>query len=123
MSFTFDVSTARGKVRLNISDTSSASIIFQDDEIDAFLSMAGGDIFYASGIALLGIASSKALLAKRKSAGNYTEDLTAIAKECREQAKTFIEMAQQVPAEAVAEQIFTDFNYNEILRNAALRDE
>jgi len=123
MSFTYDVTTSRGKVRLNIGDIVSASAIFSDAEIDAFISMSSGDVFYASAIALLGIASTKALLAKKKSAGNYSEDLSMIAKELREQAKYFMEMSTGEPYEAVGEQIYTDFNYNEILKNAALRGD
>lgn len=123
MAFTYDVATNRGKVRLNIGDTVEASAIFIDDEIDAFLSLAGGDVFYASAIALLGIASTKALLAKKKSAGNYSEDLSSIASQLREQAKSFKEMSAAEPSEAVGEQIYTDFGYNEILKNAALRGE
>jgi hypothetical protein len=123
MAFTYDVTTSRGRVRLNIGDTVQASAIFTDEEIDAFLSMSSGDVFYASAIALLGIASTKALLAKKKAAGNYSEDLTAIAKELREQAKAYTAMSTGEPYEVVGEQIFTDFNYNEIIKNAALRGD
>ncbi len=123
MSFTYDVTTNLGKVRNLIGDAVDTGHILEDADINAFISMAGDDLFQAAALCLYRIAASKALLAKRKSAGNYSEDLTAIAKECREAAKIYEDMAKNTPAEAQAEVIMTDFNYNEILQNKALRGE
>lgn len=123
MSFTYDTTTNVGKVRNLIDDKTQATAIFTDEEITAILGMCDNEVMAASGVCLLGIAASKARLAKKKQAGNYSEDLTAIARECRETAKTFMEMAQNVPADAVIEQFLTDFNYNEILRGKELREE
>lgn len=41
MAFTYDISTNRGRVRLNLSDTSATGYVFEDDEIDALLTEAG----------------------------------------------------------------------------------
>lgn len=41
MSFTYDLTTSRGMVRLQVSDTNSAAYAFEDAEIDYFLSKGG----------------------------------------------------------------------------------
>lgn len=41
MAFTYAIGTDRGKVRLRLSDTSSAAYAFEDDEIDYFLTEGG----------------------------------------------------------------------------------
>lgn len=41
MAFTYDISTDRGRVRLYLSDTDSAAYVFEDDEIDYFLTRGG----------------------------------------------------------------------------------
>ena len=41
MAFTYDLSTDRGKLRLRISDTSSTAYVFEDAELDVFLSDGG----------------------------------------------------------------------------------
>lgn len=48
MAFTYDPTTDRGKVRLLVRDSSEATAVFSDAEIDAFLSMAGSDIYLAA---------------------------------------------------------------------------
>lgn len=123
MSFTYDLTTNIGKVRNLINDTTQIGALLTDEEITAILSLHSSDLFMAAHTCLMRIAASKALLAKKKSAGNYSEDLTAIARECREVAAVYKEMAQSMPADAVAEQFLTDFNYNEILNKKVLRNE
>ncbi len=58
MAFNYDITTDRGKVRLLIGDTVDAGHQFEDDEIDAFLTMAGGSILTAAGYALEAWAAS-----------------------------------------------------------------
>ena len=123
MSFTYVLSTNIGKVRNLIGDTVSATAILTDEEITAFLSLRGNDLYQTAATCLYRMAASKALLAKKKKAGDYSEDLSAIAKELRAQAKTFEELALSIPAEAQAEVAVTDFNYREIEDRKALRDE
>jgi len=121
--FSFDTSTNLGKVRTLINDCDATSFILSDTKINAYLSLKSNDLFSTAALALYAIAASKALLAKKKAAGNYSEDLTAIAKECRETAKVYEDMAKNVPAEAIAEQFFTDFSYRELLASKYLRGE
>ena len=73
--------------------------------------------------ATMRIANTKALVAKMKKAGDYQEDLRSIAKELRENAQTFKEMAESIPAEAQAEQFLNDFSYRDVYNRKVLRDE
>lgn len=106
MSFSYNLNTNVGMVRLNIGDTSnSPAAIFSDEEITSILSQSDNDPNAATGRALIIIANTRARLATYKSAKNYSEDLRSIAKELRDQAKMWLEMAN-VPYDAVAEQTF-----------------
>ncbi len=42
MAFTYDITTSRGRVRLNLADTDSTAYVFEDAEIDQLLSSDGG---------------------------------------------------------------------------------
>lgn len=123
MSFTYDTTTNLGKVRNLIGDSVDSGHQLEDADINAFLSMTSNDLYKSASLCLYRISASKALLAKRKQAGNYSEDLTAIAREVREVAKLYQTMAESIPAEAQAEVITTDFSYREVLLNKVLRDE
>lgn len=123
MSFTYNISDNIGKVRSLIGDVVSASALLSDEEISAFLSMKSNDYFGAAALACRRIASSKALIAKRRTAGNFSEDTTGIYKAYLDMAKEYESVSQSVPAEAQSEEILTDFNYNEILQQRILRGE
>ena len=105
MSFTYSLSTDNGKVRLWIQDTNSASYAFSDEEIAVILSDNSNDIRQTAACMLFILASSKAKLAKLKSAGKYSEDSRSIAKELREQAQAILDGANE-PYFDVAEQTF-----------------
>lgn len=64
MTFTFDLTTNRGKVRLLCTDSDSAHEIFDDDSIDAFLSIESDNVKRAAALALETIASSEVLVQK-----------------------------------------------------------
>ncbi|QGH73022.1 MAG: hypothetical protein [Siphoviridae sp. ctCJE6] len=123
MTFTYTLSTNIGKVRLLIGDTDSTAVILTDEEIDALLTMQGGDIFASAALAIRRIAMNKALLAKYIQAGNYTENTTEMPKILLQCAKELTAMSQSIPADAQAEVIATDFNYNNIIRNKIYRGE
>ena len=123
MSFTYDTSNNIGKVRFLVGDTVDSGHLFEDGEITDILSLNSIDIYATAADFLMRLAASKSLLAKKKSAGGYSEDLSVIARECRETAKVYLERSSDIPAEAQAEMILTDFNYNQILRNKSLRRE
>ena len=54
MAFTYDPSTQLGQVRLLIADTDSTKPIFQDNEVQAFLTMESSGFLYVSGMAVAG---------------------------------------------------------------------
>jgi hypothetical protein len=122
-SFTYDPTTNLGKVRNMIGDSVDTGHVLDDADINGLLAVAGSDLYQAAGLCLYRIAASKALLAKKKSAGDYSEDLTAIAKEVRAVAAVYMEMSQNAPAEAQAESFFNDFSYRDVTVRKILRDE
>lgn len=123
MAFTYDTSTNLGKVRNLIGDAVDSGHILEDADINSFITMAGTDLYRAAALCLYRIAASKALLAKKKAAGDYSEDLTQIAKEVRAVAAVYTEMSENIPAEAQAEAFVNDFSYNDVLTRKELRDE
>lgn len=123
MAFTYDLTTNLGKVRNMIGDAVDTGHILEDADINAFITQAENDLYAAAALCLYRIAASKALLAKKKSAGDYSEDLTAIAKEVRAVAAIYDEKSQNIPAEAQAESFLNDFSYNDVLIRKELREE
>jgi hypothetical protein len=121
--FTFDVTTNLGKVRVLIGDMDAAEKVLGDTAINTLLTLQSNDIYTAAAHCLLAIAASKSLLAKKVTAGNYSEDASMVAKELRETAQKYLDIANSVPAEAQAEVFLTDFNYRDILLNQDLRGE
>ena len=105
MSYTYDLSTSIGKVRLNIGDTNSACVVFTNEEIQAILTSSEDDVNQATGKLLLIEANDAARLAKVKKAGNYSEDTTKIAQQLRENAKAWFERGI-IPWDETIEQTF-----------------
>lgn len=106
MSFSYDVSSDVGKIRLWIRDTDSTSALYTDEEISAMFAMNENDIRLTAAALLIALAGNKALLAKAVSAGKYSEDSRrGVAFELRETAKAIIE-GGQIPADGVIEQTF-----------------
>lgn len=123
MSFTFNLSDNIGKVRNLIGDDTEATALLTDEKISSFLSMTGNDIFATAALCCRRIATSKALVAKRRTAGNFSEDTTGIYKAYLDMAKEFEKASQETPAEAQTEEILNDFQYNNVLQNRILRGE
>jgi len=91
MAFTYDITTDRGKVRLLIGDTNAADYQFEDDEIDAFLTMASGSLLLAASYALESWAASLTDEYDAEKIGDYSytnkkaANKTALAKKYREE--------------------------------------
>jgi hypothetical protein len=64
MAFTFDVASSRGQVRLLVPDSSPTTYVFEDAEIDAFLTLESGSVRRAAAMALETLASNEALVLK-----------------------------------------------------------
>jgi len=103
VSFTYDVTTDVGKVRLLAADTDRETRDFEDEEIEFALEECDG-VRRAAAMLLVALASNRARLAVRVGRGSVSEDLTQVAKELREQASALIAQASDaddVPLEAV----------------------
>lgn len=111
MAFTLDYSTDAGKVRLLISDIDSSNPIFQDDAIDAFLSIAqGGNIKRAAATALIVIASNEVLVQKRIKLLDLSTDGPA-------EANALLALARELKAEAEDEEVTDSFDWAEQVNN------
>ena len=64
MAFTYDPADARGQVRLLIFDTNADAYVFEDLEIDTFLSLEGGRVKCGAALALETMASNEAFTQK-----------------------------------------------------------
>ena len=123
MSFTYNTATNIGKVRAIVGDVTEATAVLSDEQIQVYLDLQSNDLFMSAAMALRAMAASKAIIAKMKSAGNYSEDTRSIASGLLSIAKDLEAAAINTPAEAQVEIILNDFNYNNIIRNKVLRGE
>ena len=124
--FTYDLTTPIGQVRLLATDSDAANILFQDGEIEAFLSLEGGNVRKAAALALETTARQEALLLKKIESLDLKTDGPALAKELREQAKVLREQADSLDAGEGglfdwAEFVYDDFSARERLFNQRLR--
>lgn len=123
MAFTYNLSNNIGKIRNLIGDVLEASALLTDEEITSFLSMQANDLYMTAALCLRRIAANKVLVARVRKSGDFMEDTRDIVKNMMSVAKTYEDMSKSAPAEADAETIYTDFNYQDIRFNRALRGE
>jgi len=126
MAFTYDITTDRGKVRLLIPDRTAAQYLFEDAEIDYFLSAEGSVIKKAAALGLETMAADEAYVQKvitlmdLSTNGAQTADaLLKRAKLLRDQADEELD-ATTSPFDW-AEWIVNDFSAREYLDKEALR--
>lgn len=113
MPFTYDLSTDVGKVRLLINDTDSSNVIFQDEEISAFLSLNDG-LKRSAAAALDTIASNQAMVLKVIRLLDLSTDGPSVARALRDHAGQLREEAKLADAEEEGGY----FDYAEIVTNA-----
>ena len=127
MAFTYDLTTDGGQVRLLITDTDHDNPIFQDNEIDFFLSNTAidgtNDINLASAQALETIASSEALVQKKIKLLDLTTDGPAVAEALRTSAKLLREQSDSESDVDYIEQNLNVFASRQIIWNDALRQQ
>lgn len=87
MTFTYDTTTALGRVRLLATDTDDDRPIFNDAEIEAFLALNDSEVLLSAAMALETIASNEALVQKRITMLDLSTDGPATAKALRDGAK------------------------------------
>lgn len=128
--FTYDIADNTGKLRLAIADIdlttttglrSTWTCLFTDEELGIFLSDASDNIYDAASKALYSVAASRSMLARVKSLGDYSENLSTLADSIRAQAKAYSDMAENTPSGAAAEIAQTDFTFRDIVYNYDLR--
>ncbi len=121
--WTYDLSTDIGQVRLLIGDTDidpTSAAVFTDEELQFFLTREGS-VNSAAAAALEATAASKARLAKAIKSLNFSEDTRGAAKELRETAALLRANDPDANLYGVAEIAQTDASVVEILSNNALR--
>jgi hypothetical protein len=96
MTFSYDLTTNVGKVRLNIPDTAAADAIFTDEEIQAFLDQEMSNIFFASADACDVLATNQVYLLKVKTSGDLQVDGAQVSAELRARATALRERGKQV---------------------------
>ena len=133
MTFTFSIyslETALARVRLRIRDTTSATAVFADEEILAFIAMEDNDWRRAAALALETIASTQLLLLKVITILDVKTDGAAMAKELRAEAQQLRDESERLRLRAededgstfeVIEMVTNDFTHRERLRDEYLR--
>lgn len=127
MAFTYSLATDAGKIRLLIPDNNASAYVFEDDEIDAFLSLENSNPRRATALALETIASNEALTLKvielldLKTDGAKTSDaLLKRAALLRKQADD-ADAAEDGGSWDIAEWSVSEFAARELLYNQWLR--
>lgn len=121
MSFTYDTKTNRGKVRLIIADQDSTDPMFDDDEIDAFLSI-NSDIRLAAAYALGTMATNQVMVLKVIKLLDLTTDGAKVSDALRRLAKDLRDQVANEYAFDIAEMIDNQFSVREFWLKEALRD-
>ena len=97
MTFTYDTSSTRGRVRLLIPDADASNHVFEDDEIDAFISLET-DVRRAAALALETIASSQAMTLKVIKLLDLQTDGASVAKSLMLRASALRSQAEDAEA-------------------------
>jgi SepF-like predicted cell division protein (DUF552 family) len=127
MPFTYVLSTDIGKVRLLVPDRVEAEALFQDDEVEVFLSLEGSNIKRAAAAAKEAIAGDQVLVLKVIKLLDLQTDGAAVARELRQQANALREQAANEEANEeggafdIAEMTQDVFSARERLWKQALR--
>lgn len=111
--FTYDLATDTGKVRLLIADTDAEQHDFSDEEIA--VALGEEDTLREAGAWLLiALASNRSRLAVSVRRGDVSEDLSRVAQSLRDQAKALRDQqaeAEDGPLEAVISPTYTRFSH------------
>lgn len=95
MPITVDPTTDIGIVRLLITDVDVAAPLFEDAQIQAFLTLESGKVKRAAASALDAIARSEALISKKITTQDLATDGPALAAELRASAKALRDQADK----------------------------
>lgn len=129
MSWTYDATTDRGKVRLLATDVDSSNQIFSDAEIDTFLTLEDSNIKRSAALALETIARNQVLVLKVIRLLEIQTDGASVARELRMQADNLREQATADEARSDggafdwAEMVTDDFSLRRRFVSSALRGD
>lgn len=123
MAFTYDVTTDRGKLRLLLSDVTADNYQFEDDEIDAFLTIGNNNLYWSAALGLEVIASNEMMVHKRIEILGLTINAPAVATELRRIAGNWREVSFADEAFDIAEVPVDSAAYNEKYLKEILREE
>ena len=128
MTFTYNLATNIGKVRLLIPDRVDAGHILEDDEITAMLTMEDDVVKRAAALALETIASNQTLVLKVIKLGDLGTDGTSVARALLQRAAQLRAQADAEEAQSedggfdVAEMVVDQFGWRQRVYGEALRD-
>lgn len=116
MSITTDPTTDVGKIRIITGDKYEEALFFEDDEIEAFLSIYD-DLRLTAAAVLDSMASMEAIIQKKIRHLDLQTDGPAVASALREHAAELRREVEEEPAFAVAEQAHDQFSLREFVWN------
>jgi len=130
--YTYDLGTSIGVVRLLIDDRDLSSVdpltpleqrsaIFSDSEIEEFLSLSANDVLRASAKGLVTIAGNRSLLVQSRRVGKAELDYGSVRKDLMTQAEALITQSISQPADGYVEQVWDDFSLRRLITNTQLR--
>jgi len=142
MSFTYDLTSTIGQMRLLIADTDGTTPLFQDEELQAFqditsMMLVGPTTFFGGGdipqqeLLLLSCAQAMDALANKVSAthgqtvtiGDFTVAAQDQVTSLQGTAQRFRDAVNNLPAWGIIEENLSGFNELTIIRNWVLRTE
>ena len=115
--FTYEVTSDTGKVRLLLNDVDADTMVFDDDEIQAFLDLEGGSVKRAAAQAIDTNATNEALASKVLRTQDLSTDGAKIADAMRKHADRLREQADREDDES------DDGAYFEIIPGRTCRPE
>ena len=123
MSFTYDVTTPIGQVRLLITDTNgnAPGPVFQDEELQFFLNYEQGYVSYAAAKALEVMATSQLLVQKHIKILDLETDGATLSAELRNLAKQLRQSEEDLASFDIAEIVEDPFSARERIYKQFLR--
>lgn len=126
MSFTYDLSSNVGKMRMMIPDRHADEAFFTDEELSAFLEMEG-DVKRGTALALETMASDQAMVLKVVRLLDVSTDGRAVAESLMKRASELRRQADEADQATsggfeIAEMVVDDFSFRRRMENEALRN-
>jgi hypothetical protein len=131
--YTYNLATAVGKVRLLTDDRDMSSVstslpleqrsaVWTDEEIESVLTDVGGSVYGAAANLLRVLASNRSLLVQSRRVGKAELDYGSVRRDLMALAKEYTDAENATPADGLAEMVWDDFTYRRALENTALRN-